>query len=1334
MSEGVSARTRALTILVAEDSPTQREMLVFLLEGEGYAVVAASDGVEALAAAQSAPVDLVISDIVMPGLDGYGLCRSLRSEERLRHVPVILLTSLSDPRDVIRGLESGANNFVCKPYDDEALLARVRTVLANQELRSTSTTEMGISIFFAGQRFFITADRLQILDLLLSTYENAVSHNTELLRSRDELRALNEQLEARVADRTAKLSAEVQEHLAVRQREEHLTRILRAIRSINQLIVREKAPQALVAQACELLTSTHGYERVWIALRTTGARETVLVGSGWGEELRAHDDALRRGYTPPCWQRACATEQPPLTVEPVTECSGCPLARSYTTGGATVAPLRHGGQVFGTMGISTTSGTGLGSEEDELLLEMARDLAFALHAIQESEERRQGEERFQVSFERSPVGEALTSHEGRYLRVNTTLASMLGYQRDEMEGRFFDDFTYVNDLNVGRGAIAKLLDGAETSRFEKRYLHKSGRVVWADVSIATVPPRPGGTPYFITSVVDISERRRAEQLTALRVRLLDFALSASLADLLRETLDEVEQVVGSTVGFYHFVAEDQGSLSLQAWSTRTTQNACTAKGTGLHYDIEEAGVWADCVRERRPIVHNDYAALTHRRGLPEGHAPLVRELVVPIFRGDRIVAVLGTGNKATDFTEVDVETVSYLAEVAWEIAERKRAEEALRRSEETHRALYESSQDALMTLAPPRWTFTAANRATVRLFGAADEAELLSRGPADVSPRLQPDGAASSDGMTAMIAKAMVHGSAFFEWTHQRLDGTPFAATVLFTRMELAGIDVLQSTVRDISRQKEAERALEETLLFNESLLRTIPFPMDVVDHEGRILFMNEALGELLGAKGSELRCWSAYKDDGHQCPHCPLRQEIRIGETDAIEVAGVLGGRTVEIFHTGMMFQGKPALLEIFSDITEKKSVQLQLAQSDRLASMGTLAAGVAHEINNPLLYVDFNVKSLAADVPRLSGALLRCHEALLEHAGIDAADEALGADADLVGQAMRADLVTRFEAAVSGTNRIKEIARGLSTFSRVDQAEVAAIDLNGAVVNASNMALNEIKYRARLVHDLGDVPLVLGSDGKISQVVLNLLINAAHAIGDGHVDENEVRVRTWAEGDEVFVEVRDTGRGIAPEHRSRVFEPFFTTKGVGVGTGLGLSICKNIVTGFGGQMSFTSEVDRGTAFLVLLRPAPKPDEPAPSRITSPPDQVPRTRGRILVIDDEAGIRDTVTRLLRGDHDVIAAGSGAEAQAILRADGAFDVIYCDLMMPQMSGMELHAWLATHDDELARRVVFITGGAFTSGASDYLDRVGGRRVDKPFESADFRALTHDLVAVARRGT
>jgi len=174
------------------------------------------------------------------------------------------------------------------------------------------------------------------------------------------------------------------------------------------------------------------------------------------------------------------------------------------------------------------------------------------------------------------------------------------------------------------------------------------------------------------------QREQEERIIRTRLSLLEFAMTHSLDEVLQKTLDEVGDLVESPIGFYHFVEEDQKTLSLQAWSTRTLNEFCKAEGKGMHYAIDQAGVWTDCVLQKRAVIHNDYLSLPHRKGMPEGHAAVIRELVVPIMRGGNVMAILGVGNKPSDYDEEDMNTVSVLADVAWEITRRKKAEEQIK--------------------------------------------------------------------------------------------------------------------------------------------------------------------------------------------------------------------------------------------------------------------------------------------------------------------------------------------------------------------------------------------------------------------------------------------------------------------------------------------------------------------------------------------------------------------------------------------------------------------------------------------------------------------------------
>ena len=257
------------------------------------------------------------------------------------------------------------------------------------------------------------------------------------------------------------------------------------------------------------------------------------------------------------------------------------------------------------------------------------------------------------------------------------------------------EMTYDRFLSIVHPEDRERINAAMNRAVETRAEYDvEKRVVWPDGSFHWNASRgrvfsdaTGRDLQMAGVTIDITERKQAEQIMMARIRLSEFALAHSLDELLQATLDELENLTGSSIGFFHLLEADQRTLLLQNWSTRTLAHFCTAGGKGRHYDMDQAGVWVDAIRQRRPVVHNDYASLPHRRGLPEGHAPIVREVVVPIFRGNAIVAVVGVGNKPQPYNDHDTQTVALLADLAWDITERKRAEEELRASREQLRAL-----------------------------------------------------------------------------------------------------------------------------------------------------------------------------------------------------------------------------------------------------------------------------------------------------------------------------------------------------------------------------------------------------------------------------------------------------------------------------------------------------------------------------------------------------------------------------------------------------------------------------------------------------------------------
>ncbi len=380
-----------------------------------------------------------------------------------------------------------------------------------------------------------------------------------------------------------------------------------------------------------------------------------------------------------------------------------------------------------------------------------------------------------------------------------------------------------------------------------------------------------------------------------------------------------------------------------------------------------------------------------------------------------------------------------------------------------------------------------------------------------------------------------------------------------------------------------------------------------------------------------------------------------------------------------------------------ERARITAQLVQADRLVAMGTLAAGVAHEINNPLAYVlaglDFVERELKA-LP--GGAAAECME---------------------VRQTL--------QEIRHGAERIRQAVGDLKTFSRADEDSCRPVEIQRLLGSSLNIAFNEIRQRARIVHDYSSTPMVNANESRLGQVFLNLIINAAQAIPEGVTDRNEIRLvtRTDAAGRAV-VEVRDTGCGIAPENVDRIFEPFFTTKPIGVGTGLGLSICRDAVTALGGELTVESELGKGSVFRVVLPPWRGAAE-APNTAAMP--QISSRRGRILAVDDEPLVARAIRRALEPMHEVVIETTAKGALDRLVSGERFDLVICDLMMPEKSGMDLHADLNAAHPAIAERIVFLSGGAFTPKARAFLDVVRNPILEKPFDSNALRAFVDGLL-------
>jgi PAS domain S-box-containing protein len=516
---------------------------------------------------------------------------------------------------------------------------------------------------------------------------------------------------------------------------------------------------------------------------------------------------------------------------------------------------------------------------------------------------------------------------------------------------------------------------------------------------------------------------------------------------------------------------------------------------------------------------------------------------------------------------------------------------------------------------------------------------------------------------------------------------------------------------KDITERKRTEQALQRSEQSFRKLIESAPDGI-CVHRNQRYVYVNPAMlkalryeraSDLIGRHIMEL----IHPDDREMISQ-RVRNMIATGQTALPQQWRSLRSDGSwfysETVALPIEFEGQPSVLVMGRDITERKQVEARLLQTDRMVVMGTLAAGVGHEINNPLTYVLSNLSTAGEEVAQLVQELEQQAPALAEARG---------------WRSRLSELKALLTEAHSGADRVRTIVRDLKVFSRQGEEQRAAVDVREVMEFSIKMALHEVRSRARLVTHYEPVPAVHADGARLGQVFLNLLVNAAQAIPEGNAQESEIAVRVRRDDSgRVEVEVSDTGTGIAPEVLPRIFDPFYTTKPVGSGTGLGLSICHSIVRDLGGELTVRTEHGRGSTFTVLLPTAPS--VPAPSE--APPAPVETRRHKVLIIDDEPAVGRALARMLGKQHASTVVDNGQEALNRLLSGESFDAVFCDLMMPGLSGMDLYERLQEQKPELTSRFIFMTGGAYTPRARTFLETIPNGWLEKPFDAQQLRKL------------
>ncbi|HYO59468.1 PAS domain S-box protein [Archangium sp.] len=903
--------------------------------------------------------------------------------------------------------------------------------------------------------------------------------------------------------------------------------------------------------------------------------------------------------------------------------------------------------------------------------------------------------------------------EGRWTYLSPAWTELTGFPVEECLGQRGLDSVHPADHALchesGRELLARQKD---CCKHELRYLTRDGGFRWVEAYLRLLLADDGTCLGTYGTLHDITERRRTTDALARRERYLTAVVEIQQRLLAASASENLFERLVAPLG------EASGASRAYIFEAYRSPD-----GNQL---FSERAEW--CAPGVRPEIHNParqglhlerqmprlYELLSRGQVLsgrvkdlpPEEQAVLEPQdirslLVLPLWVHGTLAGFIGFEH-CVEERQWDKAEVDLLWAAAGAIAlamEQQQAERALRERELRFRRIAENASDVLYRyqLAGTR-SFAFVSGVVTKHLGFTPEEHY--RDPGLWQRLAYPE---DRQVLEQLLCDPRQMADAPVVVRFHRRDGhTVWLQHVVTPVLDSTGLCVaVEGIARDITERRQFEEALKLSEASFRILLEGVPEPA-AIQRDDHIIYANSALVSALGFERQ------------HEVMGRRLR-EFLLDEVPPPEgaVPLVVGERRIkrrdgkvlvtEFASLPLLFDGEPAVVSIARDVTEQRQLQSRLSLADRMASMGTLAAGIAHEINNPLAFVISNLGFLLDEMRRMPSLV---PGGLVSRPEVDE---------------WRAVLMEARE----GAERVRQIVRQLKTFSRPDEERVESVDVHAVLDSAVMLAANEIKHRAKLRREYGPMQHVKGNEGRLCQVFLNLVVNAAQAIPEGTAEKNEIRLVTRAgEPGRVVVEVQDTGAGIPPEVLGRIFDPFFTTKPVGVGTGLGLSICHGIITSLGGDISVESEPGRGTTVRVVL-PAAEKGTRVEKPVVAP--QVPVTqRGRVLIVDDEPAVGRALRRILR-EHDVELATSGRQALERLAADTRFHAVLCDVMMPDLGGKDLYEAVQQGGTGLERRFVFVSGGAFTQGARDFLARVPNPTLEKPFDETAVRRVVRELV-------
>ena len=816
--------------------------------------------------------------------------------------------------------------------------------------------------------------------------------------------------------------------------------------------------------------------------------------------------------------------------------------------------------------------------------------------------------------------------------------------------------------------IQEVKDNGDIRHIDGILADTQGNRMWYNHILVPVKNTDGELDHILIISSDISKRKKVEQellkakedaennnkINEARLELIKYSENHTKDEIIEETLNIAEQVCESKIGFFHFLDDDQQSIHLQNWSTQTKKIFCKTESHSIHYPIDKAGVWVDCVHEKKPVIHNNYEALSHKKGLPEGHAKLVRELVIPVIYGDKVKAVFGVGNKEQDYTQKDVENIKLLAYLSWEILEKKKITENLvrekNRAEENelkYRLLIDNINDLVCEIdAKGVYTFVSNNYKEILGYKPDD---LLGKPVIDL---IHPDDLQAS---LKKFEKINVEsGTSKDVWRFLHKDGT-------YRYIESKGnvYQYSKNEKRTVVISSDITEKKKQEILFKSSL----ESPMDMIilslDHNYRYLYFNETHKkemEFAYGKAPQIGdCIFDYISNNDDILKIKERYDEGLkGESNvSVDAYGDKKRRYYEMRINPIRDENKKiiGITSFAFDITQRKEIEneLKLAkekaeESDRLKT--AFLANMSHEIRTPM-----------------NGILGFAN--LLREPGLNGEE-----------QQKYIDIINK-----SG-NRMLNTIQDIIDISKIESGQVSILmsdfELNKQVNELFDFFLPEARQKninLSIKKQLPEHQVYIHTDkDKLDSILTNLIKNAIKYTLKGNI-EIGYGIEESEGKEKLKFYIQDTGLGIPKDRQEAIFNRFVQAdiedQNVYEGSGLGLAISKAYVEMLEGEMWVESEPGSGSTFYFTL-PNISPDKTIRKDQRILNNKEPKKKQlKVLIVEDEQYSIEFLEIILKDYvREFIVANNGTEAVEICKTCPDIDLILMDIKLPGMNGYE----------------------------------------------------------------